>query len=217
MFDMSRPDTATRDSLLDAAERLFAERGFALASVRAITEEAGTNVASVNYHFGSKLELTKAVLERRFGPLNAERLRRLAACEAMDHASLEDVVAAFVEPAVEWIRTHEDRAPISRLLGMAFSQPSPELQALMLEQFAPVVDRFATALARLLPGIDRRQLYWRVHFMIGTLAFTVALGPMVESYSRGLCDPSDADGICRELVGFISAGFQAETIRPEAS
>jgi AcrR family transcriptional regulator len=208
---MTRQDTATRDNLLDAAECLFAERGFARASVRAITEEAGTNVAAVSYHFGSKLGLTKAVLERRFGPLNAERLRRLAACEAQSEMSLEDVVGAFVEPAVAWMRMHEDRAPLSRLLGIAFSQPSPELRAIMLEQIDPVVDRFVRVLTRLLPDIDKQQLYWRVHFMIGALAFTVALGPMVEAYSGGLCDPSDADGICAELVAFITAGLRTET------
>ncbi len=212
---MDRPDTATRDCLLDAAERLFAERGFARASVRAITEAAGTNVAAINYHFGSKLALTKAVLERRVGPLNAERLQRLEACEAQGEPTIEDVVRAFVEPAVAALRTQEDRAPLSRLLGMALSQPSPELQAVMLEQFGPVVDRMASILIRLLPGMHREQLYWRIHFMIGTLAFTVALGPMAKAYSGGRCDPSDADGICRELVAFVAAGFHAETGLPE--
>ena len=62
---MPRSESATRSSLLDAAEALFAEHGFADTSVRSITESAGANVAAINYHFGSKLGLVKAVLARR--------------------------------------------------------------------------------------------------------------------------------------------------------
>lgn len=48
----SRSDTKTR--ILDAAEKLFAERGFSETSLRLITSKAEVNLASVNYHFGSK-------------------------------------------------------------------------------------------------------------------------------------------------------------------
>ena len=168
---MLRSDTATRDNLLDSAEALFAERGFARASVRAITDAAGANVASINYHFGSKLELVKAVLERRVGPMNAERLRRLAACEAAGNATLESVLAAFIEPLIAWTRRQEGHSALAQLLGMAHSQPSPELRAVMLDLFGPVIDRFVPVLIRLLPGISREQAFWRFHFMIGATVF----------------------------------------------
>ena len=63
---------------MDAAERLFARRGFHGASLRDITAAAGVDLALVNYHFGSKKRLLAAVLERRGQVLNEERLRRLA-------------------------------------------------------------------------------------------------------------------------------------------
>ena len=81
---MTKPlDTAapgTRESLLDAAESLFSDRGIQAASLRAITEQAGANLAAVHYHFGSKQGLVRAVFSRRLAPLNEERLRRLAHC-----------------------------------------------------------------------------------------------------------------------------------------
>jgi AcrR family transcriptional regulator len=46
--------TSTKDRILDAVERLFAERGYAATSLRIVTAEAGVNLAAVNYHFGSK-------------------------------------------------------------------------------------------------------------------------------------------------------------------
>jgi AcrR family transcriptional regulator len=198
----------TRDRILDAAEVLFAERGFARASVRAITERAGANLAAVNYHFGSKLELIRAVLQRRFGPLNAERLRRLGICEGTPGCTLEEVVDAFIGPALSSVRSETHRATLSRLLGMAFSQPSEELREIVLDQFGPVIERFVAALDRLLPDLNRQQIYWRFHFMIGALGYSVALGGLVKSYSGGLCDPSKPETVRRQLLGFVAAGLR---------
>jgi len=205
-----RPDTATRDSLLDAAEALFAEHGFTRASVRAITDAAGANVAAVNYHFGTKLDLIKAVLERRVGPLNLERLRRLQACATAGSPSLESIVAAFVEPALEMVRKERDRTRLARLTGNALSQAGAELRPIMLELFGPVIRSFVAALADCLPEATPTQIYWRFHFMIGATNFTVGLGHLAEAYSGGACDPNDADAIRRELVGFLAHGFRCD-------
>jgi AcrR family transcriptional regulator len=67
---------ATRQKILDAAEILFAERGFHSVSVRDITAAAGVDVALVHYHFGNKQLLFETVFMRRAELLNAERLRR---------------------------------------------------------------------------------------------------------------------------------------------
>ena len=78
---VNSPTTSTRDRLLDVAERLFAERGVDATSLRAITTEAEANLASVNYHFGSKDGLFLEILARRTAPVNAERLRLLSLAE----------------------------------------------------------------------------------------------------------------------------------------
>ena len=57
------------------------EHGFEATSLRAITAAAGVNLASVNYHFGSKEELFQAVLTRRLDPMNQERLDLLTRLE----------------------------------------------------------------------------------------------------------------------------------------
>ena len=58
---------STRERILDSAEELFAEGGFAT-SLRSITSDAGVNLASVNYHFGSKEALIETVFSRRLEP-----------------------------------------------------------------------------------------------------------------------------------------------------
>lgn len=213
---MSPGDTTTRDSLLDAAESLFGQHGFGSASVRAITDAAGANVAAVNYHFGSKLELIKAVLERRLGPLNAERLRRLEVCEAEADSTLEDVIAAFVEPALEMVRNDEDRASMARLLGNVFSQANAELRPVLLDLFGPVIERFVPAIEHFVPELTPRQIYWRFHFMVGATSFSVGLGHVARAVSGGACDPADADHLAQELVGFLAEGFSHETRRSES-
>ena len=72
---MAQSETVER--ILDAAEQLFAERGFAETSLRLITSKAGVNLAAVNYHFGSKKALIQAVFSRFLGPFCASLKREL--------------------------------------------------------------------------------------------------------------------------------------------
>ena len=90
----------TKQHILDTAEQLFAERGYAATSLRAVTQAAGVNLAAVNYHFGSKTGLLFAVVERRVNPVNAERLRLLDTLESgPEPPELEAVLRAFIAPA----------------------------------------------------------------------------------------------------------------------
>ncbi|MEM9290066.1 MAG: TetR/AcrR family transcriptional regulator [Acidobacteriota bacterium] len=93
----------TRDSLLDAAEFLFAEKGIQATSLRAVTRRAGANLAAVNYHFGSKDGLVREVFRRRLEPVNQERLRLLNLAEEAAEGSeleLEEVLSAFFLPVL---------------------------------------------------------------------------------------------------------------------
>ena len=103
---MKTATSANRDTkirILDAAESLFAEHGFAATSLRAITRHANVNLAAVHYHFGSKEGLVEAVFSRRLGPLNQERLELLDAVEARG-GELEDVLRALIGPALRLSR-----------------------------------------------------------------------------------------------------------------
>ena len=75
----------TKVRILDAAERLFAEQGLDV-SIRAITDEAGVNLAAVNYHFQSKVALVDAVIARRFEPVTKRRFEMLDQLEAQHGA-----------------------------------------------------------------------------------------------------------------------------------
>ena len=64
-------DATVRESLLEAARRLFLARGFAAVSIREIAAEAGATAAMIHYYFGDKLGLYRAMLEAAAGPFRA--------------------------------------------------------------------------------------------------------------------------------------------------
>src|SRR5579885_923491 len=66
IFEAAAQD-ATRKHLLEAAADVFAEVGFRAATVREICQRAGANIAAVNYHFGDKEQLYRAVLKETYG------------------------------------------------------------------------------------------------------------------------------------------------------
>lgn len=202
----------TRESLLDAAESLFSEHGIQAASLRAITQRAGANLAAVNYHFGSKEGLVRAVFSRRLKPLNEERIRLLEACdlESDREDGVEQVLSAFLAPLLRAVReTPDGTRGFARLMGRAFSEPSEEVRTMVSEEFAETVRRFLNALALLLPSLSEQELLWRFHFAAGAMAHTVACGYLLEKYSAGLCHPSNADEALDHLVWFLAAGLRA--------
>ena len=217
MSDSTR-HTDTRERLLDAAEYLFAQRGVDATSLRHSTAEAAANLASVNYHFGSKEALFRAVFARRIGPVNQERLERLDACEraaGQRPPELECVLEAFVAPA---LRLRLDPAHGGEhfmcLMGRLYTEPHG-LKTVIFEQFREVFQRFTEALHRCLPDMSREVLFWRLFFTVGSMAHTMSAGAILEHFSQGHCDPADADKTIRYLTVFAAAGFGAAL--PESS
>lgn len=113
--------------LLDAAEHLFARQGIRGTSLREITEQAGGNIAAVNYYFRSKEALVQAVYERSFRPLNEERLRLLDLAESEaggNPLQLESILHAFFEPMV---RAWRENKNFILLLGRFQHEPDKKL------------------------------------------------------------------------------------------
>ncbi len=207
---MRAPDTKTH--ILDTAERLFAEQGFGATSLRNVITKARVNLAAVHYHFGSRDELIRAVLSRRIGPLNEERLRLLGAVEARAGKSkpdLEGVLEALIAPALRVSRDPERGGKVfMRLLGRTYAEPDETWQRMLMDQFGETVRRFTGAFQRALPGLPRAELFWRIHFVVGAMAHTMADTERPRSLSGGLCDPYDVEGIIARLVAFLAAGMR---------
>jgi AcrR family transcriptional regulator len=189
----------TRDRLLDAAERRFAATGFAATSLRAVTSEAGVNVAAAHYHFGSKRELLRAVFTRRMAPVNAERLARLDALETRSSGppSVEEVLDAMLSPAIALAVRHPEIAELGALIH---SEPAADVRALLDEVFGEVKRRFTAALRRGLPDLDETAIELRLLFAIGAMVHLIAHRALEDVPSRRAH---------AELLAFLAAAFRA--------
>ena len=203
----------TRERILDAAERLFAEHGYDGASLRDITAKAGVNLAAVNYHFRTKESLIQAVFARRLAPLNQRRLALLDACEASAAGRplrLEEIVSALIHPVLRLGQENpEVSTALKKLMGRIFMDPGSHLHLVLREQFRDLVPRFVKAFRRALPGLPQEELFWRMHFSIGAMACTLTGTPFLEIISNGRYDASDMDGGGDRLVTFICGGMRA--------
>lgn len=198
----------TREALLDAAESLFGEHGLQAASLRAITQQAGANLAAVHYHFGSKEGLIRAVFGRRMTPMNEKRLAMLEACDLDRPDAVEQVLCAFLEPLLRLARDPAAQS-FARMAGRAFSEPTEELRNIVVEQVAETFERFFAVLRRLLPDLPEKTLMWRMHFVAGSMGHTVACGHKLEQLSRGRCSLDNVDEALAHLMAFLAAGLRA--------
>ena len=208
----SSRSASTRERILDAAELLFAEKGFHAVSVRDITRAAGVDVALVNYHFGGKQLLFESVFMRRAEVLNLERLRQLEV--VIDRAypkapSVESIIDAFTHPLLD--RSSRGSAGWKAWFAIiAQVNNSKDLGGvIMTRYFDPVVQAFIRALQQAMPGCDKRDIYWSYHFLSGALTLTFAETERIDNLSQGVCRSSDLASVHERLVPFISAGFRA--------
>ena len=202
-----KPPLETRTRILDAAEELFMLHGFEGTSMRSLTAKAGVNLAAVNYHFGSKDALIEAVFRRRLDPMNAERI---AALDRLDDLSAENIIRAFVRPSLHLVEDAKGGRNFIRLLGRSYSEPAKAIRALIGQLYAPVMERYKGALERALPHMPREELVWRMHFMFGTLAYTLAATDTVQLIAG--CKPEDrydARLLEERLAAFLMAGLNA--------
>jgi len=202
--------TNTKERILDAAEQLFAAHGFAGTSLRAVTREAGVNLAAIHYHFGTKEDLLRAVLSRIVIPVNRERLNLLEQVEAAagsDPPSLEGILEAFIAPDLRLIRDLGERGVIiTRFLGRSYTEPAEMVQALSREHYEELGQRFMEVFARALPEVPQAELYFRFKLVLGVLTYFLADNDPTGGYAEDL---SDVDGTLRRLVAFLAAGLRA--------
>ncbi len=207
----------TRDRILDAAEELFAQRGYEGVSVRQIMSQAGADVSLAYYHFKSKRDLFDQVMLRRVETLNELRLDALDAVERRhpdDAPTVEEIIGAFTNPLLDLLaRDHEEWKHYFQLIAQINSSTEWGGE-LMTRYFDPLVSRFIDALRKALPDSTDEDLYWSYHFLSGALTLTFAETGRIDNLSGGLCRSSDMQAINERMPAFLAAGFRALARRP---
>lgn len=206
---MNIPHFSTKQRILDSAEALFARHGFAGASLRQVTSSANVNLAAVNYHFGSKENLINEVFRRRLDSLNDQRLRALDVVMAQKEFTLEDVLGAFVRPALSLsLDQQQGGAGFVRVLARAYAEHNEQLRKFLHDNYGPALKQFAAAFAKLLPNLEKQELYWRLDIISGALTYAMADFGMIKR--RGVSEQQHRELSAEHLVKFAAAGLRAE-------
>jgi AcrR family transcriptional regulator len=221
LFELQRPHLAkkmpsdqTRASILEAAERLYAERGFADVTLRDIVAAANVNLAAVNYHFGSKDELIAELFVTRGLATNRERLNELKAAEALGggRADIEAILRALVGPTLRGcLGPDNERSPAARFMIRASIESVPPIRRIKNRE-VDHLRKFAAAMRRSLPACGDADLYWGLHFALAMAHQTIRDSERLMKLSESKCDLDDVNGIIERIV---SASVMTLTARAD--
>ncbi len=202
-------DAATKAAVLATAERLFAEQGLRAVSVRDITAAAGVNLASVNYHFGSKDALVFEIFRRRTAELSRERARRLH--RAIDrHAGsppVRDILEALIAPPLIWSRIGHERRTALQFIIRARSEGGEDVREVLRTDVSHLRP-FADALLAARPDLAPEDVYWRLHFTLGMIHNNrFAEFDRLHVLSGGATREGDVEALLARMLDFAEAGF----------
>lgn len=206
----------TKVRILDAAEVLFAEHGFKDTSLRTITTKANVNLASVNYHYGDKKALVRAVLSRYLDAFMPKMQAELDALLTRDEITLEEVFGCIKQPLLSLNNYRPQGATIfMSLIGRGYTDVQGHLRWFIMTRYEAVLHRFTSAICRANPSLDPETLFWRLHFTLGAAVFTMAS-------STALCEIAENDfarRICTQdlidrLIPYLAAGVSAPIDHP---
>ena len=211
LAEVSEDQAATKAAVFAAAERLFAVHGFQNVSVRDITAAAGVNLASVNYHFGSKDALLFEIFRRRTSELNRERARMLheAAGRHDGKPPVREILEALFAPPLRWADPSGDRQVSVQFIIRARSEGTEEIRE-VLQNDVSHLERFAEALKTACPHMAPESVYWRLHFCLGMVHNNRFVEfDRLHHLSGGTTREGDVSALLTRMLDFAEAGFSA--------
>lgn len=213
---MEQLDTAkkridgTAIRLLDAAEALFAENGFAGTSARDITSRAKCNVAAINYYFSGKDNLYLEVCKRRFNALRDFRIDSIkqTMAKGAENISLEDLLyefsQAFLAPLIE------EKSGPNVMKFMIREMLYPQLPANMVFEnlIVPMSVALQEAMVKICPKLDKEQAMWSIFSLISQLVHSIHVQGMLSREGDKALIDLNMDNAVKHIVSFTAAGIR---------
>lgn len=185
-------------------------------TLRDVTKEARVNLAAVNYHFGSKINLMRAVVERRFEPINRLRLQQLDEAIAAAGSAplpLEVIFEAYFRPLFKQVQTAKGPDQILiQMIGRALTEPADFIRDMHKEFFYELSQRFLFELRRSCPSLPEDELQLRYFLSMSTMLGTICEQVRLENMTAGQLGVNDLDQIRDALLRYVVAGFQQARI-----
>jgi TetR/AcrR family transcriptional regulator, regulator of cefoperazone and chloramphenicol sensitivity len=195
---------SVRHRLLDAAEKLFCEKGFDSTSVRDLTSEANCNVAAVNYYFGGKDKLYLEMFRRQMQAIVELQSETIERHLSSPNPNLEDFIRAVVTPPLRSAYEKQTRGQVMRLMVREVLSKSDSGEKICDDFRTQMMEKMVAALMRLIPELDLQR---------AKLAFSsiesLNLHPFLfmEHYFR-MIEGLTFERLIDHIVGFASAGIR---------
>ncbi|MNO72037.1 hypothetical protein D3C76_629700 [compost metagenome] len=170
----------------------------------------------MNYHFGSKKALIQAVFSRFLGPfcasLEKELDRRQARPDA-PRATLEELLELLATQTLAVTpRSGNDLSIFMRLLGLAFSQSQGHLRKYLDEVYGKVFRRYLALVNEAAPRLPPIELFWRIHFMLGAVAFSMSGIKALRAIAENDYGVSTSiEQVMKLMVPFLAGGMRADS------
>jgi TetR/AcrR family transcriptional regulator, regulator of cefoperazone and chloramphenicol sensitivity len=200
----SAADLETRQRLIEASARLFAERGFSKVTVREICRRARANVAAVNYHFGGKQGLYDEIVSAAIRTMQqtTDEIREAGADQPPDRR-----LAIFVRIFLSRVMEHRD-GWIHQLMTREFNDPTPALDRVIKNVVRPRMDYLAGIIAELLHcRIDDVRVQYSV--MSVQVQCLTLLNERAAKFRPFTLTPPHIEGLVEHITRFSLAGIRA--------
>lgn len=213
----SKRALVTAAKLLDAAEQLFAERGYDGASVRDIASAAGAQIASVSFHHGGKEALFERVIERRASELGELRVVALANARANENElTLEAVLSAFIRPYLEKAANDAQWLSYARLVAMVSADR--RWQHISKRLFDPTAGIFIDEIGALFPQANRGAIAVTFVFSVSAMLSVSTSRWRIEELADGAPDEFlEIDALADPLIRYCASGIRAAIGKQQAT
>lgn len=203
---MSKPLT-TKERLLHAACKVFAEKGFRDTTVAEICDAAEANIASVNYHFGGKETLYTEVWKKAFSiatetyPIDGG---------LSENASVEEGLYAFASAVLHRIFSEDESGLFANLLYREMASPTLALKEIAKDFLFPQSQHMVSVIKKMPDSeFDEHTIFLCVHSIIGQCAFYNFSRPLREHMiGQKTITESDIDRIAHHIASFSLGGLK---------
>jgi AcrR family transcriptional regulator len=206
---MTRPSEITRERIVKAAERLFAESGYDGTSIRAIVAKANVNQAAINYHFEGKDGLYREVLRAAFRGLTENQLAHSQELKAM---SREEALLQFVRRQLSPLLGGRDEySRHMRIFNWETVQPTAIFRSMIAEEAAPFLGLAADLVQRFLPEADQRTVTIAAVWLLGQCSVFLRNREQLAQPPVGLVlDEAAVEWLGTLISNWVTSGLQAQ-------
>ena len=203
---ITRPSEFTRERIMKAAERLFAESGYDGTSVRAIVARANVNQAAINYHFEGKEGLYREVLREAFRGLTEQQLSH---GEELKMMSREKALSQFIRRQLQPLLGRDEYSRHMRIFNWETVQPTAVFRSLIAEEATPFLGLAADLVRRFLPDSDQRTITIAAVWLLGQCSvFLRNREQLAQPPVELALDESAVDWLSQMISRWVVAGLQ---------